>query len=562
MEVECMGGGEEAVLQLHLLCDPSSSCTKAVGTEMSMADISDLHTEVCELRELVSALEETLQRQKSLNTCEEVNGATPALCSVCKADLHTAVVQDSAQSVCAEREVCEVECVPHTPLMTCSVKVVDCRTMELIASVRKEEKENDEDGEWKTNYEDKPPPCESDGETWSPSSRRPDVVRKQPHVNKLKPRTRKAVSHKSSVMERASEVNGEVKESLPEPDDRLSDQAVRDRAFKCLQCDKSYGKASSLRNHMKRHAKEMRFCCEECGKGFVTSAELKLHTSRHTGVSSFVCEVCGQNLAGSSGLKAHMLTHSDERPFSCRECGKTFRTKGNLKAHLRTHTGEKPYHCSYCERTFSHAPRVKVHERSHTKEKPFKCQTCEKTFSRLDSLRLHENVHTGLKPYQCSHCGKSFRQASHLLCHERTHTGERPYLCSDCGKRFSSHGIFRSHRRIHTGERPYHCTACGKSFRKQFTLHQHSKTHTGERPYKCTQCDKSFARTCTLKQHQRMHSGEKPYQCTICGEKFTFLSSLHQHRKKHGQDGMRDTGNTSPLAAGTASGSQQRTSMA
>lgn len=182
-----MGGGEEAVLQLHLLCDPSSSCTKAVGTEMSMADISDLHTEVCELRELVSALEETLQRQKSLNTCEvcvrtistldlltdhllivcvsvssqEVNGATPALCSVCKADLHTAVVQDSAQSVCAEREVCEVECVPHTPLMTCSVKVVDCRTMELIASVRKEEKENDEDGEWKTNYEDKPPPCVS-----------------------------------------------------------------------------------------------------------------------------------------------------------------------------------------------------------------------------------------------------------------------------------------------------------------------------------------------------------------------------------------------------------------
>lgn len=76
MEEGCLGGGEEAVLQLHLICDPLSSCTKSVGTDLSMADISDLHTEVCELRELVSVLEETLQRQKALNTHQ-----------VCKNDL-------------------------------------------------------------------------------------------------------------------------------------------------------------------------------------------------------------------------------------------------------------------------------------------------------------------------------------------------------------------------------------------------------------------------------------------------------------------------------------------
>lgn len=66
-EDACVGGEGEAVLQLHLLCDPLSSCTKSVGTDLSMADISHLHTEVRELRELVSALEETLQQQKAIS---------------------------------------------------------------------------------------------------------------------------------------------------------------------------------------------------------------------------------------------------------------------------------------------------------------------------------------------------------------------------------------------------------------------------------------------------------------------------------------------------------------
>lgn len=67
-EEECVGGGGEALLQLHLLCDPPSSCTVSVGTDLSMADISHLHAEVCELRRTVRQLEERLSQVLKLSS--------------------------------------------------------------------------------------------------------------------------------------------------------------------------------------------------------------------------------------------------------------------------------------------------------------------------------------------------------------------------------------------------------------------------------------------------------------------------------------------------------------
>lgn len=80
---------------------------------------------------------------------------------MCKADLSTAEVRDSVQSVCGEREKREVEYVPRPPLMMCSVKMVDCRTVELIPPVTNAEKENDEEGEPNAQNEDLNPPSVS-----------------------------------------------------------------------------------------------------------------------------------------------------------------------------------------------------------------------------------------------------------------------------------------------------------------------------------------------------------------------------------------------------------------
>lgn len=67
-EEECVhgGGGGEAVLHLDPPCDPPTSCTKSVETDLSMTDISHLHAEVGELRKTVSQLDERLTQALKL----------------------------------------------------------------------------------------------------------------------------------------------------------------------------------------------------------------------------------------------------------------------------------------------------------------------------------------------------------------------------------------------------------------------------------------------------------------------------------------------------------------
>lgn len=85
---------------------------------------------------------------------QEVARASSVLCSVCKADLNASEERDSAQST-------EAQCAPHTPLMMCSVKMVDCRTMALIPPVNNDEKEKTGGGEVNTGDEDMTSNCVS-----------------------------------------------------------------------------------------------------------------------------------------------------------------------------------------------------------------------------------------------------------------------------------------------------------------------------------------------------------------------------------------------------------------
>ncbi|KAB5523777.1 hypothetical protein PHYPO_G00156340 [Pangasianodon hypophthalmus] len=224
MEEECVDGGG-AVLQLHLPRDPPSSSTVSVGTDLSMADISQLHAEVCELRKTVSQLEERLSQAPKLSN-QQVTGATPALCSMCKADLNPSEVRDSehtlqgadavVHSVCGvgaaewpdagpqESEFkCEVDepstsvCLYsdpnptesrssphtppktfngeeqhsiHTPLMMCSVTLVDCRTMvELNGNITQQE--DLDDGSVHAEEPEEPEePDEADEDDFCPST--------------------------------------------------------------------------------------------------------------------------------------------------------------------------------------------------------------------------------------------------------------------------------------------------------------------------------------------------------------------------------------------------------
>ncbi|XP_060755610.1 zinc finger protein 501-like isoform X2 [Neoarius graeffei] len=516
MEEECVDGGGDAVLQLHLPCNPLFSCTVSVGTDLSMADISDLHAEVCELRKTVRHLEERLSQ--ALNLSNQVMGSTPALYSVCKADLNPSEVRVSEHTAewpgfdphkrefkCEEDELStsvhlysdpnptESHSSPHTPLKTfngeeqhtihtplrCSVTLVDCRAM-----------------------------VEMNGDT-----------------------TQEEDLHDGSVHAEEPEQRGDTDEDLY-PSSGFSEEE---------------DKFSSVKPKEKETRKKMCILCNICGKSLSSAAFLKRHIDKHkTNLKekvprSHMCPLCGKGFLTLSALKEHAKTHRGEKPFCCDECGNRFTTKGNLKSHQSIHTGHRPFQCSYCEKRFYHKMHVKVHERVHTKEKPYMCSICEKGFITITVLKQHQKVHSSEKSYQCSHCEMMFKQKINLRWHEQAHLGEKPFLCEHCGKGFSHPATFSAHKRTHIGgthKSSFRCSVCGKTFLRQYGLKQHERIHTKDRPYSCSYCTKTFARPDVLRTHLRIHTGEKPYHCSICDQGFTYLGSFRAHQKNHTQENV------------------------
>ncbi|KAF5889830.1 zinc finger protein [Clarias magur] len=151
-----------------------------------MADISLLYAEVCQLRKTVSHLEERLSQ--ALNRSSQ---ATPALCSVCKADLNTSDSEhrhgeDPEQSVCGDAAEewpdggpqesepgpsvhlysdvtpsesppsehalqtplnCAEQNATRGPVMMCSVTLMDCRTkVEVNGNAAQEEDPDNPEG--------------------------------------------------------------------------------------------------------------------------------------------------------------------------------------------------------------------------------------------------------------------------------------------------------------------------------------------------------------------------------------------------------------------------------
>ncbi|KAM3848337.1 zinc finger protein 213-like [Vipera latastei] len=182
------------------------------------------------------------------------------------------------------------------------------------------------------------------------------------------------------------------------------------------------------------------------------------------GEKAFKCLDCGKTFRDSNYFTSHKRNHTGENPYKSRVGGKSFSFPQSLTSHFRSHTGEKPYECPKCGKTFSQKYQYTVHNRNHTGQKLYKCRECGKHFTNSSSLTAHKRIHTGEKPYKCPECGKSFTVSSSLIYHKRIHTGEKPYECQECGKCFTISSSLAVHKRIHTGEKPYKCQECEKCF--------------------------------------------------------------------------------------------------
>ncbi|VDK89278.1 unnamed protein product [Litomosoides sigmodontis] len=85
----------------------------------------------------------------------------------------------------------------------------------------------------------------------------------------------------------------------------------------------------------------------------------KSHRTDEEGL--YACDQCDKMFGKQSSLARHKYEHSGQRPYKCDVCEKAFKHKHHLTEHKRLHSGEKPFQCDKCLKRFSHSGSYSQH---------------------------------------------------------------------------------------------------------------------------------------------------------------------------------------------------------
>jgi hypothetical protein len=178
----------------------------------------------------------------------------------------------------------------------------------------------------------------------------------------------------------------------------------------CEHCGKSHKTNTLLRKHMiYHHEKHGLFICDTCGKEFTNPIQFKTHTKNHTVPDipgAFPCPIkdCGKAFGKAKSLKDHMKTHEEKKPprFQCQYCPKKFREKKARDQHEKgQHLGIKDFKCDLCDYANADQTKLIIHKKSIHEGILYHCDypNCTKSYNLKGNLYAHRfRVHKISRP--------------------------------------------------------------------------------------------------------------------------------------------------------------------
>ena len=364
-------------------------------------------------------------------------------------------------------------------------------------------------------------------------------------------------------------------------------KTVKAKNHKCLICEKSFGAAYRLKDHMIGHSEVKAYSCDICQ----TSFKRRHHLTRHKEIHSkerkdiktpshlkkdtmrskrcYICSICSDVFKSKKHFTMHKLEHAEFNPDhfeqvleinnkkenmckkeSDSECYRypSFSSENQLSE--KTHMKLSKNVCSALDNAASkmQIPKKQIRRIKTLKrieEKKHICLVCEKKFSRKSHLNDHLLLHTGIKTFHCEVCGKSFRQKSHLKRHTLTHSVKvtiNVYFCDTCQEGFSDFFVFRNHLVHHVGQdRKLRCGICNETFDRAMKLKDHMKiVHSMNANVPCRkiltlptgEVDQLSSKD-TLTEQQFSHDVKQQKFTCKCGKQYSRKYHLNRHAKSH-----------------------------
>lgn len=140
----------------------------------------------------------------------------------------------------------------------------------------------------------------------------------------------------------------------------------------CSICGKGYATMPGITNHMASHnnPNPYKFVCNHCGKKYRDKTVFQSHLNvQHLGIRPFKCTDCDKSFGRMSTLQTHKRMHSGVKPHICtvKGCDRAYVYGVDLKRHLwgqhRIYT--KKFECQICQKIFPENKLLTKHLKTH-----------------------------------------------------------------------------------------------------------------------------------------------------------------------------------------------------